>query len=83
MNLNAEEKEKIVARAKKVGTRKAAEELGMTYYQVRYLRYYDKKKPVKKTELMPAEVENIILKEKLLMLTEQRNKLKVAVESLA
>ena len=79
MNLNAEEKEKIVARAKKVGTRKAAKELGMTYYQVRYLRYYDKKK----TESMPPEVENIILKEKLLMLTEQRNKLKVAVESLA
>ena len=46
------------------------------------MRYYEKKHPGKKKEMSP-ETENIILKEKLSLLTEQRDKLKAAVASLA
>ena len=82
MNLTPEEKAKIVARSKEIGMKKAAEEFGISYYAVRYMRYYEKKHPGKKKE-MPPETENIILKEKLSLLTEQRDKLKAAVASLA
>ena len=46
------------------------------------MRYYEKKHPGKKKEMSP-ETENIILKEKVSMLIEQRDKLKAAVASLA
>ena len=82
MNLTSEEKEKIVARSKEIGMKKAAEEFGISYYAVRYMRYYEKKHSGKKKMVSP-EIENIILKEKLSLLTEQRDKLKAAVASLA
>ena len=41
-----EEKTAIIARAKEIGTRRAAEEFGLTYWVVKYLRYHNK--PVNK-----------------------------------
>ena len=41
-----EEKAEIVTRAKQIGTRRAAEEFGISYWVVKYLRYYDKGTPV-------------------------------------
>ena len=66
MKFTIAEKEKIVARSKEIGIKKVSEEFGISYYAVRYMRYYDKKKPAKtKESKAPSpETENIILKEK-------------------
>lgn len=43
-----EEKNAIITRAKEIGTRRAAEEFGLTYWVVKYLRYHNK--PVNKID---------------------------------
>ena len=85
-----EERMKMIATAKKIGIKKAAKKFEISPEVMRYLRYnYMSRNAVKDTAKNAVksnkslEIENLILKEKIALLTEQANKLRSAVQTLA
>ena len=85
-----EERIEMIATAKRIGLKKAAKKFGTSPAVMRYLRYnYMSRNAVKDTAKntvksnKPLEIENLILKEKIALLTAQANKLRAAVQTLA